>query len=175
MSDVNELGPARVLGLDVSLTATGAALVTSDGAAAATRLLRPPAALRGVERLAWLADAVLAVARETQPDLIAIEGYSFNSRAASHAHAIGEAGGVVRLELHRAGFGLVEVPPAEWRKQLFGRGNLPKDLVRVEAWKRYGVEHSSLDVLEAWCVGTAALRRAHGLDGPAPQRRRRPS
>jgi crossover junction endodeoxyribonuclease RuvC len=161
----------RVLGLDLSLTATGIALVGDEPLPERSYRLASPGPMRGVERLAWLGSEVTGAVAMTRPDFVAIEGYSFGARG-NAVFQLGELGGVVRFLLHQQGMPVVEVPPGEWRKQLFGKGNLAKDQVRVEAFKRYGVEFDSLDVLEAWCVGTAALRRAQGLDKPEPKRRR---
>lgn len=164
----------RILGLDLSLTAPGVACIAPP-LQPIGRLVHVPSRLGGVERLAHIATAVMNAVEECEPEHIAIEGYSFASRVASHAHAIGELGGVVRYRLHQAGCTYVEIPPGKWRKQLFGRGNLPKDQVRVEALKRYGIEFDSLDVLEAWCVATALFRTLQGLDRPSPRRRQRAS
>jgi hypothetical protein len=153
----------RVMGLDLSLTAPGIALVQPP---------EPPlgqlvkvGSLRGVARLAHISDAVMDAALELQPDIVAIEGYSYNS--SPKAHDIGELGGVVRYRLYMAEFRCEAVPAARWRRQLFGR-NVSKDLVAREALKRYGIEFDSLDVLEAWCVATAVWRLHEGLDKPAP-------
>jgi len=162
----------RVLGLDLSLTATGIALAADEALPDTRTWLARPGARRGMERLCWLGDQVLEAVVLTGPDVIAIEGYSFGARG-NAVFQLGELGGIVRYLLVTRGFSYVEVAPGEWRKQLFGKGNLPKDQVRVEAWKRYGVEHESLDVLEAWCVATAVLRRETGLDKPEPKRRRK--
>jgi Holliday junction resolvasome RuvABC endonuclease subunit len=162
----------RVLGLDLSLTSTGIAVVGDEVLPEPRTWQVVPKTLRGVERLSWIADQVMDAVTFTGPDIIAIEGYSFGARG-NAVFQLGELGGVVRYALHRLGHSFVEVPAGEWRKQLFGRGNLAKDMVRVEALKRYSVEFDSLDVLEAWCVATAALRRAQGLDRPEPKRRRK--
>ena len=74
--------------------------------------------------------------------------------------------------LYNGGLQTTEIPPGTWRKQLFGRGNLPKDQVRVEAYKRYQLEFESLDVLEAWAVAMALHRQLAGIDKPEPKRRR---
>jgi Holliday junction resolvasome RuvABC endonuclease subunit len=163
----------RTLGLDLSLTATGIALVGDAPLPEQPyRAAVPPRGLRGAVRLSWLGRAVMDEVERMQPDLVAIEGYSFGARG-NAVFQLGELGGVIRFLLFERGMLTVEVAPGEWRKQLFGRGNLPKDQVRVEAWKRYAVEFDSLDVLEAWCVATAAHRRTQGLDKPLPKRRSR--
>jgi Holliday junction resolvasome RuvABC endonuclease subunit len=160
----------RVLGIDPSLTATGAVLLV-DGQLGAHRLVSPPRELRGVGRLEWFYRQAWNLAADFGPiDHVAIEGYSYGSP--NGMAALGELGGVLRLAFHVYGRPAVEIPPGTWRKQLFGRGNLPKDQVRVEAFKRHGVEFDSLDVLEAWAVAMALHRQLAGLDKPEPKRRR---
>lgn len=158
----------KVLGLDLSLSAPGIALVQPPEAPLGW--LVKVGALRDAARLTHIGHAVHEAVEEFKPDVVAIEGYSFGSQA--QAHHIGELGGVVRYLLFASNVPYVEIPVGKWRKQLFGR-NVPKDAVRHEAFKRYGIEFDSLDVLEAWCVATAVYRLHEGLDRPAPVRRAR--
>ena len=158
----------RVLGLDLSLAAPGIALVQPPEAPLG-QLVRV-GKLTGPARLVHIGHAVRDAVWQLKPDLVAIEGYSYGSE--SHAHAIGELGGVVRYLLHLSSMPYEVIPVAQWRKQLFGR-NVRKDEVAKEVLKRYGVEYESLDVLEAWCVATAVYRLRRGLDKPASARRPR--
>lgn len=157
-----------VLGLDLSLSAPGIALVQPPEAPQG--LLVKVGKVTGAERLMLIGHAVRDAVMQMRPDLVAIEGYSYGSE--SQAHAIGELGGVVRYLLHDLCQPFMVIPPAQWRKQLFGR-NCRKDEVAKEAFKRYGIEFPELDVLEAWCVGTAGLRLRQGLDQPPAIRARR--
>lgn len=121
----------RVLALDVSLTCSGwASRLDCYGTI-------EPGRLRGAERLAHLADWTAENGRRAH--LAAIEQYAFSSRTA-HAHALGEAGGVVRLELHRAGVPFVEVAPALVKLYAAGKGNASKEAVLVSAVRRLGYE-----------------------------------
>jgi Holliday junction resolvasome RuvABC endonuclease subunit len=158
----------KVLGLDLSLSAPGIALVQPPAEPLGWLVKVGP--LRDAPRLRHIGHAVREAVEMFSPDMVAIEGYSFGSQA--QAHHIGELGGVVRYLLLISGVTYQEIPPAKWRKQLFGR-NVAKDAVRYEAYRRYGIEFDSLDVLEAWCVATAVYRLVEGLDKPAPVRRAR--
>lgn len=166
----------RVLGLDLSLTCTGAAVIdldvlTGEAQVVDTQAIRADK-LRGNERLVHIRDAVIEIAEAHRfPDLAALEGYSFGS--ISLAHSIGELGGVVKVALHQVGVPLQTLPPATWRKQLLGRGNLAKDEIKLEAFVRYGVRFDSTDVTEAFCIALAAARRSAGFDQPAQADRRR--
>ena len=172
----------KILGLDLSLVATGVVVIEGDElepempAQILHSQVIAPGELRGMERLNYLVGEVFKQVRTeggaALVDIIAIEGYSF-SRNGNAVYQIAELGGVVRWLLSRYRFPYMEIPVTEWRKHLFGQGNLRKELVRLEAFKRYGVEFRSLDVLEAWCVATAAWRRTLGLYTPQHRDRSR--
>lgn len=126
----------NVVGLDLSLTATG--IATEAG----TEVLATK--LKACARLAWLRDAVRArcttsLGLVATADLVVIEGYSFASRN-SRAHAAGELGGVIRLALHEAGVPFVEVPPSTLKKYATGHGNAGKGEVLAAAIRRLGYE-----------------------------------
>lgn len=129
----------RVMGLDPSLTATGVAL--PDGR---VMVLQPPKCCnRGMRRLAWLRNKVLALIVGYEVGLVFIEGYSYGSRH-SHAHSLGELGGVLRLAIHETnGVEYIDVPPSSLKKFATGKGNAKKELVLVEAVKRLGYQGSN--------------------------------
>lgn len=166
----------RILGLDLSLTSTGYC-VLEDDRVAWHGSVSPQS--RDIARLAefdhWIRyDMDLRSGFHPSVDQVAIEGYSFGS--ISHHHAIGELGGVIKLAIRDADVPLTVIPPATWKKQLLGKGNLQKDQVRLEAFKRYGVEFPSQDTLDAWAVAMCLRRQLLGLDKPQPKEpRRRPA
>ncbi len=92
----------RILALDLSLTATGVASPTGE-----LHTVKPDPR-RGPERLCWIRDQLGDQVR-AGVDLCVLEGYSYGS-AYSHAHALGELGGVIRCLLHELHTGWVEVP-----------------------------------------------------------------
>jgi Holliday junction resolvasome RuvABC endonuclease subunit len=118
-----------IIGLDLSLTATGVA--TPAGTFALD-----PQRRRGPERLDFIATQIRQVCDGAR--LVAVEGYSFGSRA-SHAHALGELGGVVRWLLWRCGIPYVDVPPASVKKYACGKGNSSKEEVLAAAIRRGGM------------------------------------
>lgn len=129
----------RVMGLDPSLTQTGAAL--PDGR---VQVLRPPKCCnRGMRRLAWIRKKVLSLIAGNQVDWVFIEGYSYGSRH-SHAHSLGELGGILRLAIHETpGVEYIDVPPSTLKKYATGKGNAKKELVLVEAVKRLDYQGSN--------------------------------
>lgn len=165
-----------VLALDPSLTATGWA--HSDGRSGV--LTPPPSVGRGVERLAWVRDAVLELA--VGADVLLLEGYSFASRGRAVV-SLGELGGVLRLALHEAGRLVVEAPPAVRCRYATGKGNAPKEAVLAAAIRRLGYTGHSHDEADAlWLLalvldrynlpGRVEVPQAHrtaldGVDWPA--------
>ena len=146
----------RVVGLDLSLTATGIAV--EDGTC--TVKVRTT----GMQRLADVRDIVLDAYQprfERPPDfghLFVIEGYSMGTaRQSSHAHGLGELGGVIRLALWEAGVPYVDVPPACLKKYATGKGNANKEAVLIAAVKR-GAEVKDNNEADAWWL------RAMGMD-----------
>ncbi len=140
----------RVIGLDLSLTGTG--IATNYG----TATIHSKA--RGMERLAHIRDQVLSVLIPDVEHLFVIEGYSMGTaRQSSHAHGLGELGGVIRLALWEAGVGYLDCPPACLKRYACGRGNAPKEEVLIAAVKR-GADVRDNNQADAFFL------RAMGLD-----------
>ena len=171
----------RILGLDLSLVSTGYVLLDDQvledvvwhGSVGSKTL-------HDVERLEmfdhWIREALHYQARpfgNATVDHVAIEGYSFGSPFG--ATALGELGGVIKLAIHQVGIPLHVIPPSTWKKQLCGKGNIHKDLIRIELFKRFGVEFASQDTLDAWAVAISFRRKLLGLDQPQPKVRKRRS
>ncbi len=149
----------RVVGLDLSLTATGVALP-------AGRTLTIGPKLKGCLRLAYIRNEVMehcAPVEATEPEwhmdapLVVVEGYSFSSRN-SHAHALGELGGVIRLALHEHGVPYVDVPPSNLKKYATGKGNANKGEMLAAAIRRLDYQGASDNEADALWL------RAMGLD-----------
>lgn len=133
-----------VIGLDLSLTSTG--IATPDGEIA---LRSGPTT--GMERLAFIRAEISTIARSYVDPVVYIEGYSFSSRA-SHAHAAGELGGVIRLMLWTDAIPYVDIPPATVKKFATGKGNANKDLVVSHVTNRAGRIFDSNDIVDAYVL-----------------------
>lgn len=147
-----------IIGLDLSLTATG--IATAEG----TRTLKPVSGLVGMARLAAFRSTLLSEC--ARADLVVIEGYSMGTqRQASHAHALGELGGVVRLALYEAGVPYVDVPPASLKRYATGKGNANKGQVLEAASKRSGLDFAGdNNRADAWWLRQMGL--AWAFDSP---------
>lgn len=136
-----------VVGLDLSLTCTGA--VSSTGRV--TRLTSKGGAEDSLRmrslRLSKLADQVLAtVMADGLPYLVVMEGPSFGSVGGHHHDRSGFAWLVLERLHNYAGSGLpvAEMVPAALKKYATGRGNAGKDEVLAAVVRRF----PDIDVLD---------------------------
>ncbi len=120
---------ATVVGVDLSITATGVALPGGD-----TFTIRPRSL--GDHRLAEIAAAVLDLSHAA---LVVIEGPVLRSQAAL---PLGMLHGAVRASLLEAGAEYLIVAPATLKKYATGRGNATKPDMAVAAWKRAEREYA---------------------------------
>lgn len=123
-------GP-KVLGLDLSLTSPGLA---GNGWA---DTLKPPAKLRGVERMGWIRGAITD-RYLTGVALVVVEGPSYGNQAGQSGHH--ERAGLwwlIRYTLHRRAVPVAVVSPASLKMYATGRGNAGKDDVLREVTRRF--------------------------------------
>lgn len=118
------------VGLDLSLTSTGMS-VEDRRTVIATKN-------KGAQRLFDISQRIADEMTCVVNPVAMIEGYSFASRN-SHAHAIGELGGVVRLRLWHMNIPYVEVPPTCRAKFATGKGNAGKGEVMSAVSARTGI------------------------------------
>jgi Holliday junction resolvasome RuvABC endonuclease subunit len=143
-------GRVSILALDLSLTATGWA--TSIDEYGVWR----SGDLRGTDRLinlaGWLHDTLL----ETEPELVVIEGYSYGSKGRA-VFDIAEWGGVARYILSDNWHEFAVIRPATLKKFATGKGNSPKPTMRMELYKRAGIDVSDDNAVDALWLLAAAM------------------
>ena len=93
----------KVVGIDLSLLATGICVLSGDGETpvVATRLFpkeKTKGVLESIKRLLSIADDVLAVLLQERPDAVVIEAPALNQQW--QAAAIGELHGVVKTKIY---------------------------------------------------------------------------
>lgn len=145
----NAAHPLRVLGLDLSLTATGICL--TDGATLTIKTRQKD----GDRRLVHIADALTSMIGDgSSVDLAVIEDLP------KHAMAAGITGmvhGVARAVLLRAGIPYALVAPATLKAFATGKGSGDKTPMAMAAYKRAGVEFGDDNQCDAWWLRAAGL------------------
>jgi Holliday junction resolvasome RuvABC endonuclease subunit len=106
---------------------------------------------RGAERLDCLRRRILMCVELYSPQLIALEGYSFNST--NRSFDLGEIGGVLKQAFYERRIPLIAVPPKLLKKFVSNDGNASKEKMIREVAARY--EFSTKDDNIADAVGLA--------------------
>lgn len=139
----------KIVGLDLSLVATGVAIIINGIHQVYTLNNK----LTGTERLIAIRDQVLLHCNNA--DVVVIEGYAF--ARPNQAHQIGELGGVIRTALHEAGHRYIEVQPTALKKFATGKGGANKIGVAVAIAKRYGVQFKNDNEYDAYGLAQIGL------------------
>ncbi len=135
----------QTAGIDLSLTSTGLSI---SGHLTAIR-----SKLRGELRLIEIRNDILLRLQEKSVQIVALEGYSYSSRF-SHAHSIGELGGVIKVALAEAGIRTIIIPPTNRAKFATGRGNASKDEVMAAVLSMVDIKNQPGldDLCDAWVL-----------------------
>lgn len=153
-----------VIGLDLSITATGATFYGDP-----PRTISPAKGLTGDLRLISVRDQIMRSVAPSMDPLVVIEGPVLRSQAAI---ALGLLHGVIRAALMDERLAYVLVPPATLKKYATGKGNAGKPEMAVALYKRAGLELGDDNQVDAWwlrAMGMDALG-APLVDLPAAQR-----
>jgi len=144
----------KIIGLDLSIRATGVAF---DDGTAGLLTIKPRS--KGDDRLVEITQAVRAILMPLEGPvmLVVIEDLPTGLRNAA-AGSLGMVHGAVRAELIRLGMPYTTVPPATLKVYATGRGNAQKPDMRMELFKRTGLDVADDNQVDAWWL------RALGLD-----------
>lgn len=127
------------VGLDLSLTSTGVAII-HNGAATVQRVISKPVphatSADQAHRIDMLVAAILGAIPDSDVTKVAVEGPSYASTG-SAAHILGGLWWAVRIALSRLGYDVAVVAPGTVKKYAAGRGNAGKDEVLAAVVRRY--------------------------------------
>lgn len=145
----------RYVGVDPS-TKTGIVILDSDGG----YIDGMEIAGKGTDP-GRMIDIIEEVRSQLEPgDRIAIEGFSYGSKGRGVDFQFGLGWGL-RIDLYNDGKDYIEVSPAAVKKFASGKGNTKKDELAVHIFKRWGFEHHSDNVRDAFVL--AQIVRAVSL------------
>jgi crossover junction endodeoxyribonuclease RuvC len=91
----------------------------------------------------------------SEGDRICIEGFSYGSKGKGVSTQYG-IGWLIRAELIRNGYTYIDVPPTSVKKFATGKGNTKKDEMVLPIYKKWGFEHASDNVRDAFVLAQMA-------------------
>jgi Holliday junction resolvasome RuvABC endonuclease subunit len=148
------------LGIDQSLNHTGLVILDVQGNAVDKRLIEPKK-LRGVERLAFIRDAIVSTGLPGGIKRAALEGYAYGAGVGRYFD-LGEVGGLVRLLLHDAKVPFSVVSPTSLKKFVTGDSTAGKaDMIKAVN-KRWNAGVDDDNVADAYGLARVALAMEQG-------------
>mgnify|MGYP001167317652 FL=1 len=141
----------RFVGLDLS-TKTGLVIIDESGNVL-TETEITSEIKNDPERMIDLTEQVLS--HLEKDDVIAIEGFSYGSRGKGIAFQFGY-GYSVQIALYTNDFNYLIVTPSQVKKFATGKGNASKDNMILPIYKKWGYEHSSDNVRDAFVLAQIA-------------------
>lgn len=155
----------KVLGIDPSITGTGLVVVNAAGAVVHNQAAGsiPEPGLTLMARYRIVVDAVAAAVTKHKPSLVVMEGPALGMNNQGTFDLWGLLA-VIRWELrHSLPFDSLILPtPPELRKWSTGKGNTPKEQMRLLVYKKWGVELPTVDEIEAFTFGLWGLAYLRG-------------
>ncbi|WP_062214742.1 hypothetical protein [Streptomyces sp. NBRC 109706] len=162
----------QVVGLDLSLTATGIAYRDGTTGTVKTKTRDGDRRLLQIEEAVQIAlGGELALALGPGPDLVVLEDLPTHAKAAG---IVGMVHGAVRTLLCRLDIPYAVITPATLKAFATGRGNGDKAAMAIAAYKRGGVEFTDDNQCDAWWLRAAGLEHlgVPMVELPAAQRAR---
>src|SRR5690606_22603174 len=139
------------VGLDLS-TKTGLVIIDESGNVLTEKEITSEIK-EDPQRMIDLTEKVLS--HLEKDDVIAIEGFSYGSRGKGIAFQFGY-GYSVKIALYTNYFNYLIVTPSQVKKFATGKGNTSKDNMILPIYKKWGYEHESDNVRDAFVLAQIA-------------------
>lgn len=152
------------VGLDLSLTHTGYAVLKDDGTVLASGVIKSKPSgdnlLAETRRIVKIAEEVVQKIDEAcpniNPDLVAIEGLAFMAQGTSLVQLAG-LNYLTRVLLDQFNWPFLIVAPTSLKKFITGSGKGDKDQMMMSVYKNYGFEAFDNNECDAYALAIAAL------------------
>jgi Holliday junction resolvasome RuvABC endonuclease subunit len=152
-----------VVGLDLSLTATGLVVLAENAGIAVETTLTSDPAKSTSERISQLWRGIVSMWPLTSPfdmshvALWVIEGYAFGVR--NGLALSGEVGGVIKYHLWQQGQKMLIVPPDKLKKFTAGpgQGNCKKEIMLKEVYRQWKYDTSDNNRADAYALARIGL------------------
>jgi crossover junction endodeoxyribonuclease RuvC len=140
----------RYVGIDPS-TKTGLAIIDKQGNIINVEEITSDA--KDIDRFVDI--AIQITGQLESGDQITIEGFSFGSKGQGVSFQYG-LGWIIRFFLYERGYEYTEIPPTSVKKFATGKGTAKKDNMVLPIYKKWGFEHTSDNVRDAFILAMMA-------------------
>lgn len=151
------------VGLDLSLTHTGYAIVQSDGTVLASGVIKSkPSGDKPIDetnRIVKIVETAMERIDEVLPegpDLVIIEGLAFMAKGTSLVQLAG-LNYITRILLAEFRWPFIIVAPTTLKKFITGSGKGDKDMMMMGVYKNYGFESSDNNECDAYSLAVCGL------------------
>jgi crossover junction endodeoxyribonuclease RuvC len=152
------------VGLDLSLTHTGYAILDQDGVVLASGVIKSKPSgkslLAETRRIVKIAEEVMEkideFIEEGEGVLVAIEGLAFMAKGTSLVQLAG-LNYLVRILLAEFGWPFIIVAPTTLKKFITGSGKGDKDMMMMAVYKHYGFESMDNNECDAYSLAICGL------------------
>jgi Holliday junction resolvasome RuvABC endonuclease subunit len=158
-------GEMIYIGIDLSLTGTGIVVLDEQGNVLDKDLISTKASHKIEDRLKTIWNRLKYIiwdfADKPVPGChIAIEGLSFGSRGTSMLELAG-LHYLIRYMIDREFCGVRHVvPPQTLKKFVCGKGNVKKEQMLLQTYKKWGMEFQDNNICDAYCLARYAMENS---------------
>jgi crossover junction endodeoxyribonuclease RuvC len=139
------------IGVDPSLSNTGIVVIDETGKILEEKLISSDSKDDMEYRITFISNQIIETISKYPLFAMSIEGLSYQSSgqgalqlAGLHFH--------IRCMLYNFPIEFNVVPPSSWKKTVFGKGNLKKDLILKEVYKKFGADFNNDNLADAYCI-----------------------
>jgi len=137
---------AEVLALDQSLTETGYWISEEFNGTLKTK----PGNV--TKRLAFLRKKITEFFIDHNIGTVVMEGYSYNSKNTKFTFTAGELGGMIKMVCHDYTMKLIIIPPTLLKKFVCGKGNVKKEQMLLQIYKKFSKEFNNNNLADAFAL-----------------------
>lgn len=157
---MNGYSPPCFVGLDLSLTGTGLIIVDSKANLLTEKVIFSNSKDNPEDRIQQITRSILKELFDYRLDIngVYLEGISYGSQGKGFAELSGLFYyTLIRLKEDFKSINIEIIPPTSLKKYIAGKGNVKKELVILNVYKKFGVEFDNSDLADAYSLARMSL------------------
>lgn len=139
------------LGVDLSLTGTGVCVIDDTYLIKYENVIKTSSKDNIEKRFLEILTELNRLKDRFEIENVCIEGLSFGSKGQSMLELAG-LHYVLRLSLFNCKSNYKVVPPTTLKKFVTGKGNVKKEQMLLQVYKKFGVEFNDNNICDAYCL-----------------------